>query len=234
MSLQWRGCEGIIHKCSHRCCTEPGKTTLSVRNWAGSGSPTWLHSQRLFQCLAPACSGFKKLQHKFISLLLIAIRTIRKGFPSRREITDRKETSLQTWFHLHHVLCPRVSAVLQMISWRGRMLMETLNNICSSGRSIVVAKQEILVILEKFPYLPSLPRDNCLSHRPGVTDWHRISKQHSLSECSSTLGPWFVAETCCTRYLSWNTLLNQCFNSQLWCKMWDSSLCCGTTNSWSP
>lgn len=153
---------------------------LSVRNWAGSSSPTWLHSQRLFQCLAPACSGFKKLQHKFISLLLTAIRTIRKGFPSRREITDRKETRLQTWFHLHHVLCPRESQ--QCCRWfpEGQMLMETLNNICSSGRSIVVAKQEILVILEKFPYLPSLPWDNCLSHRPGVTDWHRISKQHSL------------------------------------------------------
>lgn len=80
--------------------------------------------------------------------------------------------------------------------------MKTLNNICSSGRSIVVAKQEILVTLEKFPYLPSLPWDNCLSHRPGVTDWHRISKQHSLSECSSTLGPWFVEGTCCTRYPS--------------------------------
>lgn len=68
------------------------------------------------------------------------------------------------------------------------MLMETLKNICSSGRSIMVAKQETLVTPEKFPYLPSVPWDNCLSHRPGVTDWHRISKQHSFSECSSTLG----------------------------------------------
>lgn len=91
---------------------------LSVRNWAGSSSPTWLHSQRIFQCLAPARSGFKKLQHKFLSLLLTAIRTIRKGFPSRWEITDGKESSLQTWFCLPHVPCPRVSAVLQMISWR--------------------------------------------------------------------------------------------------------------------
>lgn len=82
---------------------------LSVRNWAGSSSPTWLHSQRLFQCLAPAHSGFKKLQHKFVSLLLTATRTIREGFPSRWEITDGKETSLQTWFRLHHVLCPRES-----------------------------------------------------------------------------------------------------------------------------
>lgn len=201
----------------------------------GPASPTWLHSQRIFQCLAPARSGFKKLQHKFVSLLLTAIRTIRKGFPSCREITAGKETSLQTWFRLHHVLCPRESQ--QWCRWfpgEGRMLMETLNNICSSGRSIVIAKQEIMVTLEKLPYLPSLPWDNCLSHRPGVNDWHRISKQHSLSECSSTLGPWFVAGTCCTRYLSWNTLFNQCFNFQLWCKMWDSSLCCGTTNSRRP
>lgn len=84
---------------------------LSVRNWAGSSNPTWLHSQRIFQWLSPACSGFKKLQHKFVSLLLTAMRTIRKGFPSRWEITDRKETgtSLQSWLCLHHVLCPRES-----------------------------------------------------------------------------------------------------------------------------
>lgn len=163
MSLQWQGSEGIIHECSHRCCEEPGKTTLSVRNWAGSGSPTWLHSQRIFQCLAPACSGFKKLQHKFVSLLLTAIRTIRKGFPSCREITAGKESNLQTWFCLHHVLCPRESQ--KCCGWfpgEGWMLMEIVNNICSSGRSIVVAKQKILVTLEKFPYLPSLPWDNCL------------------------------------------------------------------------
>lgn len=53
---------------------------LSVRNWAASSSPTWLHSQRIFQWLAPACSGFKKLQHKFVSLLLTAMRTIRRVF----------------------------------------------------------------------------------------------------------------------------------------------------------
>lgn len=82
---------------------------LSVRNWAGSSSPTWLHSQRIFQCLAPARSGFKKLQHRFVSLLLTATRTTGKGFPSRWEITDGKETSPQTWLHLHHVLCPRES-----------------------------------------------------------------------------------------------------------------------------
>lgn len=90
---------------------------LSVRNWAGSSSPTWLHSQRLFQCLASACSGFKKLQHKFISLLLIAIRTIRKGFPSCREITDRNQSPDLVPF-ASRAVPQRVSAALQMISWR--------------------------------------------------------------------------------------------------------------------
>lgn len=112
---------------------------------ATESSSVWLqHAQAL-----------KKLQHKFVSLLLPATRTIRKGFPSRWEITDGKETRLQPWFCLHHVLCPRESQ--QCCRWfpEGQMLMEILNNICSSGRSIVVAKQEILVALEKFPYLPN-------------------------------------------------------------------------------
>lgn len=93
---------------------------LSGRNWAGSSSPTWLHSQRIFQWLAPACSGFKKLQHKFVSLLLTAMRTIRKGFPSRwnnRRKRNRNQ-SPELALPASRAVPQRVPAVLGTISWR--------------------------------------------------------------------------------------------------------------------
>lgn len=51
-------CEQVVRGLSVSAATGTAQSwgrqhCLSVRNWAGSGSPTWHHSHRIFQCLAP-------------------------------------------------------------------------------------------------------------------------------------------------------------------------------------
>lgn len=84
---------GLSRSAATGCCAEPRKTTLFCQRGTGLGeadrflglfgNPTRLHDERIFQCLAPANSGFKKLQHKFVSLLLTAIRTSSGGVSHR-------------------------------------------------------------------------------------------------------------------------------------------------------
>lgn len=80
---------GLSKSAAPGCCAEPQKTTLFCQWGTGLGeadscvrlfgSPTWLHNGRIFQCLAPANSGSKKLQHKFVSVLLTATRATSGG-----------------------------------------------------------------------------------------------------------------------------------------------------------
>lgn len=80
---------GLSISAATGCCAEPRKTTLFCQWGTGPGeadrcivlfgNPTRLHNERIFQCLAPANSGYKKLQHKFVSLLLTAIRIASGG-----------------------------------------------------------------------------------------------------------------------------------------------------------
>lgn len=46
-----------------------------------------------------------------------------------------------------------------------------------------------------FPHLPTLLQYQCLPHKLGLADWHRISKQRSLWEWSSKLGPRLYLDT---------------------------------------
>lgn len=149
--------------------------------------------------------ALKKLQHKLVALLTAMRAASGRSFPLLWETTARKETSLHTWFHLYHMLCPKsLSRAAGDFLKKAGCWLKKLSNTHSAGRSTMFAKHEILMVLQKFPHLSRLPWGNCLSHKPVVTDWHRISKQHSFQEQSSKLGPGFVVGTCCTRQPSWN------------------------------